>query len=1053
MRFSHTYSRALAFAALAASVLVPFAHARAADAEPADADAAAMKEEEAYIAALIEANMPDFAEIVIAAAKKKWPQLGPKLKVLEIQGDLRLGKFADVQKVIDGMQDKNGSEYWALKLSMADAYYARSMMAECRKIYQEFFAKVQKPGPELVDFYVQAGFTWAQICVAERNFDEAVKMYGGLLSKNLPEERWCAVAMEAAGLFINLAEDIKVEGGKDKALLEKRKSYLAQATALVDKLLWKNDLIIVFGKAIAMKAHIEMLTGNVEKAQSLVNGYMPQLAEIHNSLLEQDPDGKLGYVRMSPMPECRYLLAKMLWDVAKAEAKAAKPDDAKITAAILGAKVNGKRNGLGAFNHAVNVYVKYPESSVAADAGQIYEEIAAFVQERYKKDLKKAVNISPDQMAKVRQAQFNNAYSIFKGSDFAGALKAYTALLKQFPDAEEAPGAIAILADCNLALGQNERDAKKKQEFRAAATAAEEELVKQFAGKGDARERAAGDELLRLAIKERETGALARSQEVYDLYFKNFGSHYNASQTALSLAGQAMKAEDWEKAIHFYEMVATAYTNSPYYASSLQCLSTCHGKLGNSHEQESWLRKFANVAKKPSEKISSQLSLALMEQKRGFASFDAAAGTNDVAAAESLRKQGYGGVAGAIKDFRATTALIGKALEDKGLPAAERDTYVLQREQAQYLEGESWQRLQWPADKIPAFRGMAVKAYENYLATNPKGRYAPQILVKIGTIWTAEKNMEKSQEAFARLQKEFPDSDEAKNSVPRLAKTLIEMGLRAEGVAQYRQMLSTPDGKYTAGQFLMAGNALLDAKGWDVAQEAYAKAIDLSKGASNATAIVQMALVGQAKALKGAESWSEAHQKLDDFTEKYGKSRLVVDAYEMIVEIAAEEGRREKDDDMRRKYFNAAVGALKKVRAFKKTKADLDILELRSAEILVRKMEAEEAMGLAAKAEETARLAVSGFQAFLMSHEPTEAHPAKDMTPAELANLERCYAAALPLMAKILPKMADGSKEEKEAKAEQRETIVRYANTYLELFPDGKRKTDVQNALNSVKAD
>ena len=1051
MRFSHNY--AFTLAALAASAIVPFASVRAADAEQADAEAAAMKEEEAYIAALVEANMPDFAESVIDAAKKKWPQLGPKLKVLELQGDLRLGKFADVQKVIDGIKDKNSSEYWALKLSMADAYYARSMMPECRKIYKEFFSKVQKPGADLIDFYVQSGFKWAQICVNEKNFDEAVKMYGELLGKNLPEERWCAVAMENAGLLISLAEDIKVEGNKNKAQLEKRKNYLAQATMLADKLLWKNELIIVFGKAIAMKAHIEMLNGNVEKAQSLVNDYMPQLAEIHNSLLEQDPDGKLGYVRMSPMPECRYLLAKMLWETAKAEAKAPKPDDAKITAAILGAKVNGKRNGLGAFNHAVNVYVKYPESSSAADAGQIYEEIAAFVQERYKKDLKKAVNISPDQMKKVRQTQFNNAYATFKGNDFVGALKTYTTLLNQFPDAEEAPGATAILADCNLALGQDEKDAKKKQEFRAAATAAEDDLVKKFAGKGDERERAAGDELLRLAIKEREMGALARSQEVYDLYFKNFATHYNASQTALSLGGQAMKAEDWEKAIYFYGMIANTYTNSPYYASSLQCLSICNGKLENAAEQESWLRKFANVAKKPNEKVSSFLSLALMEQKRGFASFDAASETNDVTAAESLRKQGYGGVAGAIKDFRTTAALITKTLEDKTIPAAEKDKYILQREQAQYLEGESWQRLQWPEDKLSAFRSMAVKAYENYLTTNPKGKYAPQILVKIGTIWTAEKNMEKSQDAFARLQKDFPDSDEAKNSVPRLAKTLIEMGLRAEGVAQYKQMLATPGGKYTAGQFLMAGNALLDAKGWDVAQEAYTKAIELSKGTSNATAIVQMALIGQAKALKGAESWSEAHQKLDDFTEKYGKTRLVIDAYEMIVEVASEEGRREKDDDMRRKYFNAAVGALKKVRGFKKTQEEIDVLDLRSADILVRKMEAEEAMNLAEKAEETARLAVSSYQSFLMSHEPTAEHPAKDMTPTQLANLERCYASALPLMAKILPKMADSSAEEKEAKKEQGETIVKYANTYLELFPNGKRKTDVQNALNSVKAE
>ena len=159
MSISHTH--VLSFAVLAACTLAPVAAVRAADAPeaaPSKAEDAAMKEELKYIGALVDANMPDLAEPVIDAAKKKWPQLGPKLKVLEIQGDLRLGRFAEVQKVVDGMKDKKGGEYWALRLSMADAYYARSEMKECRKIYEEFFKTVQQPGADLLDFYVESGF-------------------------------------------------------------------------------------------------------------------------------------------------------------------------------------------------------------------------------------------------------------------------------------------------------------------------------------------------------------------------------------------------------------------------------------------------------------------------------------------------------------------------------------------------------------------------------------------------------------------------------------------------------------------------------------------------------------------------------------------------------------------------------------------------------------------------------------------------------------------------------------------------------------------------------
>ena len=1028
MRPCHTYLPALV--ALAAFAC---AGVRAAEEAAAPAADAAMKEELAYINALVNAGLPDFAEPVIAAAKKQWPQLGPKLKVLELQGDLRLGKFDAVQKVVDGIKDKKSGEYWALRLSMADAYYARGMLPECRKIYKEFFTAVPKPGADLIDFYVESGFKWAQICVNERNFDEAAKMYDGLLARPLDEEVWCVLAAEQVELLLRLATE-----ADDPKLAKKRAGYLQRAGAYVAKMLWKRESQpLYFGKAVAFKAHIEMLQGHLEKAQALVQENMGDLAEIHKALQEQDPDGRAGLMKVSPMPECRYLLASVLWNAVQAEAKKPKADEDMIKDSLFGARKGGKRNGAGAYNHAINVFVKYPESKWAANAGELAEAIAKFVKARYKKEIR--TNISADQMKKVRRLQFENADEAFRNNDFANAVKAYGDILAQFPEAEESIGAVANLAESWLNLWQNERDAKKKLEPRLSADAVEGYLSERFAGLKPDFVRPAGDAVLHLAAKERDMGALARSQQLYDAYFDNYPTHFNAAQTAFTLGHRAFAAEDWETAIRYYGRIASQYTNSTYYAGALSTLAICCGKTGDDLAQEGWLRRFVAVAKRPLERASSQLRLALMQQKRGFAAFAAAAETNDVEVAESMRKDAYRGVAGAIRDFRATSDVITKALASKSLSKEDRAKFLRLREQATYLEGESWQRLTWPEGKVPVFRSQAVKAYENYLSLYPKGEYAPQILVKIGTIWTAEKNMEKSQEAFSRLQRDFPESDEAKNSVPRLAKTLIEMGLRAEGVKQYKQMLETTGGKYAAGQFLVAGNALLEAKEWDVAQEAYAKSLELAKGQSNAVSVVTLAQLGQAKAHVGAQRYAEAHEVLDRFIEKHSKSKLVIDAYEMMVTVASEEGRREKNDDLRRKFFNQAVSSIKKLRGHRKTAAETDLLDLDSGDVLVRKMEAEESMNLAEQAKETCGLAAAAFQAFLMGHEPTDEHPAKDMTPAQLANLERCYATVLPLMAKL--------------GKEQAEDILRYGETYLQLFPDGKHKTAVQNAMNQAKAD
>ena len=1038
MKLSHTIICALAAATFGAAL--PHGAAAEEEAEKAAQPAAdpALTEEISFIEALVEANMPDFAESVIAAAKKRWPNAGPKLKVLELQGDLRLGKFAAVQKVVDSLKGKKGqeSEYWALRLSMADAYYARGMMPECRKIYDEFFKTVTKPGADLLDFYVESGFRWAQICVREKKFDEAVQMYGNLLSKSLPEERWCMVAMEDVELLLRLAEEIPADPKDKKA--KKRAEYLNRAEKLVDQLLWKNELILVFGKAIAMKAHIEMLRGHPDKAQALVNDYMPQLSEIHRNLVEQDPDGKQGYVRASPMPECRYLLAKMLWDGAQAEAKKPKANEDLIKDALFGARAGGKRNGLGAYNHAINVFVKYPESSWSADAGDMTEAIAAFVKERYKKEIK--TNITPAQIETLRKKKYQDAFELYRGQEYEKAVAAYKGLLERVKDeTEDSVSARGVLADCYVNLRQNAKKGSPEQaDYAKSAAEAEDFVATQYKEKPEALVRLAGNETLRLAAKEHDMGERGRAQQLYDAYFANYPNHYNAAQMAYSLASQAYKAEDWASAIRFYALLATQYPKSPHAVDALQYLAICNGKVDNVAEQEKWLREFANATKKVGARTSAQLNLALMQQKRGFAAFQAAAETNDVEAAEAMRKDAYRGVAGAIRDFRAVADALTKALEEggKSLDAKERDQYLLRREQAIFLEATSWQRLTWPEAKVPVFRAQAVKAYEKYLAAYPKGQYGPQALVKIGTIYTAEKNMEKSQEAFARLQRDFPQSDEAKNSVPRLAKTLIEMGLNAEGVAEYKKMLETTGGKYTAGQFLMAGDALLEAKSWLVAGDAYAKVAEMAASLTNSASYLAPALIGQAKAAYGAQNFADARQKLDDFVEKYGKSSLVIDAYEMLVEVASAEGSREKDDSLRMNAFNTAVRALKKLRNYRKTQLEQDELDLRSGEVLLRKLQAESAMNLQEAVKETRGRAVVTFQSFLMAHEPTEEHPLEKMSGAQLEHLERCFYHLLPLMRDHGSDNAD---------------ILEYGNKYRKLFPNGKHKVDVETVLKPLE--
>ena len=94
-------------------------------------------------------------------------------------------------------------------------------------------------------------------------------------------------------------------------------------------------------------------------------------------------------------------------------------------------------------------------------------------------------------------------------------------------------------------------------------------------------------------------------------------------------------------------------------------------------------------------------------------------------------------------------------------------------------------------------------------------------------------------------------------------------------------------------------------------------------------------------------------------------------------------------------------------------------------------------MGLKEEADKSGRTAASTLLAFLQSHGIDENHPVDKMSAGELGNLERCYATLVPLCAKLGSDFADN--------------IMKFGREYLDLFPNGKARTDVQNAMNQAK--
>ena len=989
-----------------------------------------------YVEALIEYGYPDFAEPVIEATKKKWPEAETKFFAIEIRGMLSLGKFDEAEKKIAALPDRNGPKYWAARLEVANNLFFRGKKAECSKIYDEFFKAFPKPTKEIREFYMQACYAWGQILVGDKRFEEAVKVYAGLLAQINKKKSdddantWCNVACETAEMYLKLASD--------QPNVKNRKQYIDPARKIIDALLWESDRPVYFGRAIAMKANSELLKGDVAKAQQTINEYMQQLEQLHQSIVEFDPEGKEGLRKFSPMPLCRFMLAKMLWDEAQAEFKKPKRDDDRIKALLFGDKLpSGKRNGLGAYNHALNVFIQYPESTWAADAGEMAEKIKEFAEKNY--NAKLSVNITPEQLAEVRKMQFRAPAEKMAEDKVEEAIKEYLEVLARYPEVKESIYAVEEVIRGLLGLIQANKEDPKAADWRIDADAIEGYLAERFAGLKD-RElmTMAGESVLRLAAYEKQLGQLARADRLYGEFLTNYRRHVSAPNQASMLLGEAIQGERWNDAIKLCGIIQQHYSNSLYYATSYSQESYCHSKLGEQAEAIATMKKYVEVEKDGIAREQARMALAQMYQKEGFDIVSGAETNETPEAVAAALKAGSAQIVRGIKEFRAFADKADKALADPSLTKADKAKYNLLREQALFLVGDCWRRMTKPEAKLNMFRENAAKSYEDYLSAYPEGRFSTNAYVRLGTIYTALGDTEKSRDALDRLSKAFPNSPEAKNAKPQLAKSLIEMGMKKEGTEIYAEMLRT-DGAYSAWQFVNAGEALIEAKSWSLANDAFEKAIH--KAGTNQLLTVARARLGEAKSLYKQKMYVQARDALDQFLDdpKMSKMSIAVDAHQLMIEVASEQGRTEKDSDLRSKHFGKAIGSVKKLRNYWKNKPqwEQDSVDLMSADVKLRQMAAEEAMGLKEEAEQSGRTAASTLLGFLQSHCVDENHPADKMTPGELGNLERCYATLVPLCATLGSDFADN--------------VLKFGQEYLDLFPNGKARIDVQNAMNQAK--
>ncbi|MBR4614440.1 MAG: hypothetical protein IKO55_02440, partial [Kiritimatiellae bacterium] len=196
----------------------------------------------------------------------------------------------------------------------------------------------------------------------------------------------------------------------------------------------------------------------------------------------------------------------------------------------------------------------------------------------------------------------------------------------------------------------------------------------------------------------------------------------------------------------------------------------------------------------------------------------------------------------------------------------------------------------------------------------------------------------------------------------------------------------------------------------------------------------------------GMKKYADAHKSIDTFLKdkELGRTRQFVDANRLLVDVASEEGRVERNDQERVHLFNIAVKALQTVRAYgtprgedgkpkavsewsdAERRADAE-LKLKSSEVVLDQLAAEKKLGLDDKVEETRGRAIVAFEGMLMSMKKND--------PAIAPVLEKVYYDCIPLV----------------LEHKQNADAAEYCKEYLNLFPNGKYVTEVKTWLSQAQ--
>ncbi len=887
---------------------------------------AAIEQELRYAELLTRHGLPDYAERVLRTLN---PDVaGPRYKVLQLQGLIARGKFDDVNRVIAQEPDPESATTWAMRLALADGYFAWGKYKEARALYEGFFRKY-KDGPpkELNTFFRDSAYKYAQMLLLMGDPKASIEAYRTALKAKLKRHVRRQILAEMAELMLKEAEKVTPEA---------RKKIAAEVEKLLEDVLYAEQMDLWFGKAMTMLAHIRLMENDMEGAMLQVETFWDSIVQIDGALRYEEQKQGGDLTKYSPLAQCRYLLGDMMLKEARKLIPPKSVEEKQRAFDLLARKDEAGKGRDGAFRHFINVYVNYPASPWAPEALEKAKEAQRLLQEL---GATVSYTIPPEKLEEMEKAQFREARMLFNQNQYKEAAEAFFRALRMFPETEMAVSALGDLALCfvEMNLLENVPDDERVWNDRYVDLLVGY-LAERF-NKNRELSVKAGDVVLRIADRYDELKRADRKLAAYNVFFEHFTRHPRTPEKLFVFGQQQLDVGHVEGALDYFFKIQTNYVGSRVFHPTLSRIALCYNKREDYPKEIQTLMTLIASLKK--EKVPDPLLLTSM-YRLAYALH--AFGAKQARKAETSEGKASGEkfLNTAIKKF---DELIG-ILSDVTHPlypqkAEDRENNQTMLQGALYYTGVCYTMLTQPADKVAEFKNRAAKTYQRLAYEFPKSRFAPSALAQLGTLYTIMKDASRAKEALEKLEKQYPESEEAKNSKFILAMNLLQLGMREEAIRAFKDMFEG-GGQFNAMQILTAGLKLGEAKEHEIALDAFRKVMaNTQKG----TPTHELALLGRGKSAAELRLADEAIQALEAVKKEYPQSKSIVEASLYLSRAYGEKASQEPDRDKRVALFNRSIRNINFARRYMKTPSEQAFAQLAIGKTFLSMITAEEKHG------------------------------------------------------------------------------------------------------------